>query len=360
MSLHVDGSVDPAFEVVREVFADTLPRGAETGSAVAVELDGRWVVDLWGGRATADGTAWQRDSIVQPYSVSKPFTAVCALLLADAGELQLNAPVQRYWPEFRADATVRSVLDHSAGVVALPKPAPAETFYDWRRMCALLAAADPAWPPGTAHGESALFYGHLIGEIVRRISGQSLGTVLRERVCGALGLDFAFGLTPAEERRAVQLTGLDDRFRAGFTLGRPELYARAVGNPPGAWDPRVVNSSAWRRAEIPAINGHGTARAVAGLYAALRDGRLLSPGLLRDMTEPRPATQDLVFGDDKAWGLGVIVEDEGFGMGGTGGSFGWTSRDGYAIGFVTGAMADHSRGERVENALRSCLWLPAL
>lgn len=359
--MEVQGHVDPMFAPVKDVFAAALPSGRGTGSAVAVELDGRWVVDLWGGRASADGgRVWQRDSIVQPYSVSKPFVAVCALLLVEDGVLRLDAPVREYWPQFRADATVRQVLDHSAGVVALTEPVPTEAFYDWDRLCSLLAATEPLWPPGSAHGESALFYGHLVGELVRRVSGRSLGTLLRERVCGPLGLDFTVGLTPAEQRRAVELTTLDDGFLSGLLAGRPDLYRRAVGNPTGAWDLAVVNSPRWRQAEIPAVNGHGTARAVAGLFAALRDGRLLSPGLLGETTHPRPADVDLVFGNQKAWGLGFVVDTEGFGMGGTGGSVGWTNRDSYAIGFVTGALGDHSRADQVENTVRSCLGLSAV
>jgi CubicO group peptidase (beta-lactamase class C family) len=285
--------------------------------------------------------------------VSKPFAAMGALLLVDRGLLDLDAPMRRYWPEFRAPASVRQVLSHQAGVVALDEPAGTEVFYDWDRLCGLLAAQEPAWEPGTAHGESALFYGHLVGELVRRIDGRRLGRFLREEVSGPLGLDFAFGLTPAEQARAVELTGLD-------RLENPAgLYARATGNPPGARDPAVVNSAAWRAAEIPAINGHGTARGVAGLYAALLRGKLLSPGLLREASTAQCRGTDRVFGQDNTWGLGFGVYDSGFGMGGLGGSFAGAA-DGYAIGFVTGSMGDHDRVDRIENAFRSCLGLPAL
>src|SRR5581483_108522 len=171
---------------------------------------------------------WEAGSLVQPYSVSKPFAAVCALRLAETGRLDLDAPVQRYWPEFRAPATVRHVLAHQAGVVLLDRPAPTEVFYDWDRLCALLADQGPCWEPGTAHGESALFYGHLVGELVRRVDGRTPGPFLREEICGPLGLDFAFGLDAAERARAVELTGLDEGFRTGAREGRPELYARAV------------------------------------------------------------------------------------------------------------------------------------
>jgi CubicO group peptidase (beta-lactamase class C family) len=316
------------------------------------------VVDLWGGTADLAGRPWERDSIVQPYSVSKPFAALPALVLADRGRLDLDAPARRYWPELRADATVRQLLSHQAGVVVLDEPAPTEAFYDWDRMCALLAAQEPAWPPGTAHGESALFYGHLAGELVRRVDGRGPGRFLREEVCGPLGLDFAFGLTPAESARAVELTGLDG-FGERTSGERPELYARAVANPPGVWDPAVVNGAAWRAAEVPAVNGHGTARAVAGLYAALQRGKLLSPGLLAEATTAQCSGPDRVFGHENAWGLGFGVYPDGFGMGGTGGSYGGAG-EGYAFAFVTGSMGDFDRCDRVENAFRSCAGLPPL
>ena len=125
--------------------------------------------------------------LVQPYSVSKPFAAVCALRLAEAGRLDLEAPVQRYWPGFRAPATVRQVLSHQAGVVALDRPVPTAAFYDWDYRCGLLAAQEPSWPPGTGYGESALFYGHLVGELVRRVDGRSIGRFLREEISGRTG-----------------------------------------------------------------------------------------------------------------------------------------------------------------------------
>ena len=245
-----EGEVEPRFEAVRDVFAGVLREQRGTGAAVAAWHDGRWVVNLWGGTADAAGTRrWQRHSIVQPYSVTKPFAAMCALLLIDRGTLDLDAPMQRYWPEFTAPATVRHVLSHQAGVVALDAPASTEVFYDWERMSALLAAQQPHWPPGTAHGESALFYGHLVGELVRRVDGRRLGQFLRDEVCIPLGLDFTVGLTREQQARAVDLTCFDDL----DPTTRSDLYRHATTNPPGAHDPAVVNSAAWRAAEIPAI-----------------------------------------------------------------------------------------------------------
>jgi CubicO group peptidase (beta-lactamase class C family) len=316
------GWVARGFEPVREVFAQVLAGQGGTGSAVAAWWGGAWVVDLWGGQADAAGTRlWQADSLVQPYSVSKPFAAVCALMLADRGQLDLDAPVRRYWPQFRAVADVRQLLSHQAGVVALDDPVPTEAFYDWDWLCGLLAGQDPAWQPGTAHGESALFYGHLVGELVRRLDGRGLGRFLRDEVCGPLGLDFFVGLTAAEQARAVELTGLDEYSEQRQAAGMPPLYQRAVTNPPGAFNPTVVNGHAWRAAEVPAINGHGTARGAAGLYAALLQGQLLSPALLREATTAQCTGVDAVVGQDSAWGLGFGVDADGFGMGGWGGNY---------------------------------------
>jgi CubicO group peptidase (beta-lactamase class C family) len=234
-------------------------------------------------------------------------------------------------------------------------------FFDWDLMCRLLAAQQPAWSPGSAHGESALFFGHLVGELVRRLDGRSPGTFLKEVVCGPIGLDFFVGLSSDELARAVEVTGLDDRFRDQNARGRPELYRRATANPPGAQDGGIVNSRSWRSAEIPAVNGHGSARGVAGLYAALLEDRLLSRELLDDATTAQCSGVDRVFGHENAWGLGFGVDDDGFGMGGLGGSYGGACPGGgYAIGYVTGSMGNHDAVTALENALRSCIGLPAL
>src|SRR5690349_9716224 len=357
----IGGHVQPGFEPVREVFASALARQAGTGAAAAAWRNGEWVVDLWGGPASADGgRRWQADSLTQAYSVVKAFVAVCALLLADRGQVDLGAPMQRYWPQFRAAADVRQVLSHQAGVVALAEPAPTEAFYDWEWLCALLAAQEPAWEPGTAHGESAVFYGRLVGEVVRRVDGRGLGRFLREEVCGPLGLDYFVGLTAAEQARAVELTGLAEYFGPKLA-DRPGLGRRAVSNPPGAFDPVVVNGRAWRSAEVPAVNGHGTARGAAGLYAALLQGRLLSPALLREATTAQCSGVDAVFGEQSSWGLGFGVDQDGYGMGGSGGSYAGASvAGGYAFAFLTGTMGSHARATQVENALRGCLGVPLL
>src|SRR5262252_4555320 len=354
------GFADARFAVVRDCFADVVAAQPGTGAAFAAWSDNRLVVDLWGGYAELRSRRlWEADSLVQPYSVSKPFVAVCALRLAENGQLELDAPVQRYWPEFRAPATVRQVLSHQAGVVKLDQPLPTEAFYDWDYLCGLLAAQEPVWEPGTAHGESALFYGHLVGELVRRVAGRMPGAFLREEICGPLELDFSFGLSPAQQQRTVDLTGLGEPFWAADAAGRPDLYRLAVSNPPGALDAAVVNSAAWRAAEIPAINGHGTARAVAGFYHELMAGGALSATMLAEAVTPQGTGPDRVFGGPSSRGLGFGLGDDGFGMGGLGGSYGGTSSTGgYSLGFVTGSVGDFDKVDALENALRSCLGLP--
>ncbi len=361
--MEVQGSVAAAFTGVRDVFADVLAGQPGTGASFAVWHEGDWVVDLWGGHADAGHRRpWRQDTLVMPYSVTKPFAAVCVLKLVDMGLVDLDAPMQRYWPELQAAATVRDALSHRAGIVAIDAEAPEEAFYDWDLMCSLLARQEPSWTPGTAQGESALFYGHLLGQVVRAVDGRTLGRFLREEICGPHDLDFHIGLEDAELARVADLTGFDEEFTASQE-GYPDLYRRAIENPPGARDPRVVNGERWRRAEIPAVNGHGTARAVAGFYVALAHGRLVGPSLVAELARGGGVERDLVIGDDeREWSVGgVAVDDDGYGMGGTGGSFGWWSERGqYAVAFLTGHIGTHDRGDRLEGVVRDALGLPAL
>lgn len=360
--MEIQGSVAAPFAAVRDAFADVLGEQPGTGAAFAVWRDGEWLVDLWGGYADAAHTRpWARDTLVMPYSVTKPFAALAVLTLVDRGLVDLDAPIQRYWPELTALATVRDVLSHRSGLVALDAEAPTEAFYDWDLMCSLLAVQQPSWPPGSAQGESALFYGHPLGQVVLAVDGRTLGRFLREEVCGPHGIDFHIGLGDAELGRVADLTGFGADFQAS-QQGYPELYYPAIGNPPGARDPEVVNGERWRRAEIPAVNGHGTARGVAELYVALAQGRLLSPALMAELTRGSGMGPDLVVGGgDREWGLGVALDPDGYGMGGTGGSFGWWSEAGrYAAAFLTGHVGTHDRGDRLEGVVREVLGLPPL
>lgn len=359
LAMAVHGIVDPRFEPVRAAFEEVVAGQAGTGASLAAWHGGRWVVDLWGGFTDVERTrAWTADTLVMTYSVCKPFAAMCALVLTDRGRIDLDQPLQTYWPEMVAPTTMRQVLAHQSGHVVLDEPAPVAAFYDWDALCRMLAAQAPAWPPGTALGEAALFYGHLIGEVVRRVDGRTLGTFLRDEICGPEGLDVHIGLTDAELTRVADLTGFGDAFRrTGDDWSG--LLRRGLANPPGALDPTVVNGERWRRAEVPALNGHGTARGVAGLYVALHEGRILSAAMGAMMTTATASGTDLVMGDEREWGLGVVLDTDGFGMGGLGGSVGWWSEVGqYAVAFLTGHIGDHERGDRLENAVRDVLGLP--
>lgn len=359
----VEGAVAAGFEPVREAFEHVVSGHTGTGAAVAIWHDGRWVADLWGGTADRAGTrAWGRDTIAMTYSVSKAFTALCALVLVDRGRLGLDDSVQRYWPELRAEATVRQLLSHQVGLVALDEAAPEELFYDWDALCQQLARTEPLWPAGTAIGESALFYGHLVGEVVRRVDGRSIGTFLREEICGPRELDFFIGLRDAELARVADLTEVAALAESIVAPDHPALLRAAMLNPPGAVDEAVVNSERWRRAEIPAVGGHGSARGIAGLYARLLDGDIVSPALREEAGSAQARGVDRVMGGaERAWGLGFSVEDEGFGMGGSGGSLGWACTSArYAYGFVTGTLNDHDGSDSVENAFREVLGMPPL
>ena len=249
------------------------------------------------------------------------------------------------------DATVRQLLSHSAGIVALDEPAPTSAFYDWDGLCERLARQQPSWPPGTAVGESALLFGHLVGELVRRVDGRTVGTVLREEIARPLDLDLHIGVPAAE----LAASPTSSRRRASRTGSGGPLRDAVLANPPGATDPAVVNSAAWRQAEIPAVNAHATARAVAGFFAAVAGGRVLPAELVTELSRVQAAGVDRVLGGPARWGLGVAIEPDGWGMGGIGGSLGWWSDEaGYALGFVTAHLDTHDRSARIENALRGC------
>jgi CubicO group peptidase (beta-lactamase class C family) len=361
----VAGSCDARFKPVRDAFTDLLESDAETGAAVAVFLDGRLVVDLWGGTAH-EGMAWQPTTVVNTYSVTKPFAAACLLKLVEQGRVDLDDRVERYWPEYstnaKAPTTIRHILSHQAGVVAWSRPQPIEALLDWDRAASLCSDETPWWTPGEAHGEALFLYGQLVGEVVRRVAGRSLGAFLSEELCGPRSIDFHVGLTPDQEKRCATVIGMDRRWHSELLSHRTDHFLRAMANTPGVTDEAVVNSAAWRAAEIPAINGHGTARGVAAFYDQLLRAdsateALLAPSIVAEAVRPQRRSLDLVLGEMAAWGLGFMdFEDGSFGMGGLGGSVGLASRTrGYSFGYATRRMAGHERSDLVEKALISCL-----
>jgi CubicO group peptidase (beta-lactamase class C family) len=362
----IGGSTAPGFEEVRTAFAANLAGGQEVGAAVAVYLHGRKVVDLWGGIADPEtGRPWEHDTLQVVYSTTKGITAACAHLLAQRGELDLDAPVADYWPEFAANGKdripVRWLLTHQAGLPAIEHPiTPAEAIA-WDPMVTALAAQRPAWEPGTDHGYHGLTYGWLVGEVVRRVSGRSLGTFLAEEIAGPLDLDLWIGLPAAERHRVSRIIAAPPDFEAFAridldALPEPMREVMAAFADPTSLTRRSIavvmppldhNDPAEQSAEMPATNGICTARALARFYAALIgevDGqRILSPETLA------AATAEQVSGVDRilrvpvriGTGFGLPTPDAfwysptAFGFPGRGGSVGFADpATGLAFGYV--------------------------
>jgi CubicO group peptidase (beta-lactamase class C family) len=361
MGIAVHGHCDARFASVREIFEEAFARDEEIGAAIAFCLDGELVVDLWGGHQDLARTReWQRDTLVNVYSTTKGMTALCAHQLVERGKLDVDAPVARYWPEFaqngKGGIPVRWLLSHQAGLPAVRKRLAPETLYDWDAMCAALAEQEPWWEPGTKHGYHALSFGHLVGEVIRRVSGVTVGHWLQEHVSGPLGADFFIGLPARHDARTSDLFGslappkaqqaqlkipgpLGDFLR---DMSDPTTMAGAAfNNPPGRAERH--NTRAWRAAEIPAANGHGTARGLARIYGALaRGGAVDGVRLLEPETIER-ARAEQVFGPDAVlgglpmrFGLGFMLRQDlmpispnpsAFGHPGAGGSIGMADPD---------------------------------
>ncbi|MCW3813601.1 beta-lactamase family protein [Micromonospora sp. DR5-3] len=365
----------PRFTPVRDCFHDLFASGRETGAGLSIWYDGQPVVDLTGGHRAgvrsgpaaagraATNDPWRPDTLVNVYSVGKPVAALCLLMLVDRGRVELDRPVSAYWPEFRTPASVRQVLSHTAGLPAFPVPRPAGAVADWALLCADLAAAEPEWMPGSVAGEHAWTYGHLVGELVRRVDGRPVGRFLSEEIAGPWRLDLGFGLSPADQRRCADLSYADPGWLTR-TLGEPgSLRARALGNPAGGLDLAVVNHSLWRSAEVPAVNLHATAASLARLYAGLLAGgtldgvRLFSPELVAEATRVQYDGPDLVLDRRAYWTLGMQWEPDGsWGMGGIGGSSAWADPErGYTFAYATPRLGEHDRVDELVEALHSCL-----
>jgi CubicO group peptidase (beta-lactamase class C family) len=308
----IHGSCDPRFAAVKRAFAASFEEGLEIGACFAATIDGELVVDLWAGHADrACRRSWERDTIVNVYSTTKAMTALCALMLVDRGELDLDAPVARYWPEFaqagKAALPVRYLLSHTSGLAGFAEPIPAEALYDWDRIVGLLALQEPMWEPGARSGYHSLTFGYLIGEVVRRITGRTLGTFFREEVAEPLGADFHIGLADEHEPRVGEIIP-PEAIDAGDEIRSAALAAKVLGNPPITGD--IANQRAWRAAEIPAANGQGNARSVARVGAAMACGgeldgvRLLGSATLKRAIEEQCYGKDLVLGVPIRWGLG--------------------------------------------------------
>jgi CubicO group peptidase (beta-lactamase class C family) len=341
----IHGSCDARFAGVRDALAGNFRQHGEVGAAVAVTLDGTPVVDLWAGWADEARTRpWRRDTLVNVFSVGKAIAAVCLLRLVERGRIALDAPVARWWPEFgKPDVTVRMVLSHRAGLPAIRRTLPRFAMYDWDLMAAALAAEEPWWEPGSRHGYHVTTFGFLVGELVRRVSGASIGALVRREVAGPLDADFHFGIGPEHDARiADYLFGDEPPPAVPADDEARRLIRHAYANPPGMSGLGTVNTRAWRAAEMPSTNGHATARAVARVYTALACGgatggvRLLDAATLAEATAEAAAGTDLVLRRPSRFGLGFqLTQPErpmgtsarSFGHFGAGGSLGFADPD---------------------------------
>jgi CubicO group peptidase (beta-lactamase class C family) len=344
----IHGFCDPRFESVREVFRRGFESGAELGAAVCITVDGKTVVDLWGGWIDEERTRpWERDTLANVYSSTKGITAIAAHQLVDQGKLDLDAPVATYWPEFaaggKAKVPVHHLLSHRAGLAAVRKSLPPGALYEWDAMVEALAEQEPWWEPGTAHGYHALTYGWLVGEVIRRVTGRSVGTVVRESIADPLGVEFHIGCGPELDERIADLVQGPIHVPeqgAGFDLVAeilkdPQgLLAKAFANPPVIG---LANRREWRAAELPAANGHTNAWSLARIYAALALGgeidgvRLLAPESIERARTEQVHGPDRVLSLSTRLGLGFFLPTDqeplgpnpnAFGHGGAGGSYG--------------------------------------
>ncbi|MGW3289224.1 serine hydrolase domain-containing protein [Streptomyces sp. NPDC001002] len=378
----VHGDCDERFAAVRTAFEENFRDRDELGAAVTVTVDGEVVVDLWGGWADGARTRpWERDTLVNVWSTSKGPVALCAHILADRGLLDLDAPVAAYWPEFAAagkeSVLVRHLLSHRAGLAGLREPHSVEQLYDWEFTTRRLAATEPWWEPGTRSGYHALTYGFLVGEVVRRVSGLLPGEFLEREVTGPLGVDFTIGLPEKEAGRAAELmhppVASESEQAAIFSQLTPVAIAALTNPMVGATE---ANTAEWRAAEIPAANGHGTARAVAALYGIFAGRgsygghRVLSAEAAERVREGQGSCRDLVLGagfeheTEVALGLWLSgpngsygPDPRAFGHDGFGGSCGLADPEaGVSLGYVMNRMGPHIADDPRKMALVDALY----
>jgi CubicO group peptidase (beta-lactamase class C family) len=361
------GQCDSRFFRVREQFAANFRERGERGGAVAVWFEGQPVVDLWGGWSdVARQKPWRRDTIVNFFSVSKALCAIAALRLVDEGKLSLDATVANYWPQFaqagKGAITVRQLLSHQAGLPAIREPLRDGAALDWQLMTEALAAQAPWWQPGTAHGYHVNTFGFLVGELVRRISGRTIGTSLREDVAVPLGADVHIGLPVSEHHRVAEFQWPTNPVKPQIDGEDALMRWNTYWNPPGLSGSHWVNTAQWRQAEVPSTNGHGNARGIARVYSALANYgeingvRILSRDAVQSARTEQVNGPDLINQRPSRFGIGFqLTQTErplgpnpgAFGHFGAGGSLGFCDpEDGIAFGYVTNDMGPRWQNPR--------------
>lgn len=368
----IAGEVAAGFAPVREAFRTNFAVNGEVGAAVAVYQHGRKVVDLWGGLADpATAEPWRDDTLQVVFSATKSATAACAHLLAERGLLKLDAPVARYWPEFatcgKDRIPVRWLLSHRAGLPTIDRRLARADALAWEPMIEALAAQRPLWEPGTAHGYHPLTYGWLVGEVVRRVSGRSLGDFFAQEIAEPAGLDFWIGLPKAQQHRVATILRSDPHESFAPRADPRSLATRSYVVTRPAFD---HNDPQEQSAQLPASNGICTARALAGFYAALitevAGHRILRPATLAAAAAEQSAGVDRVLGVPTRYASGFALPTRdsfwysrsAFGFPGMGGSLGFADPDtGIAFGYVMNALggaAGDRRASSLVDAVRAC------
>jgi CubicO group peptidase (beta-lactamase class C family) len=348
-TIEVKGKVKDGFQRVKEAFEANFADGAEVGASLAVMVDGEMVVDLWGGHADGGPTRpWEQDTIVNTYSTTKGLTAICANQLIEQGKLDPEEPVATYWPEFaqagKEKLPVKWLLSHKAGLPAVDRMLTQEEQYKWEPLVDALAAQKPWWTPGEKHGYHAVTFGSLVGEVIRRVSGMSVGTYLRKNVTEPLGADYFIGYGPEKDAQTADMIPQpfqspepDHPLYAAFTNPASMTFKAFMISPLPMLNPNYMNTREWRAAEVPAANGHGNARALATVYGALARGgelngvRILKSETIEDMRKEQSNGADQVLTIPMRFGRGFFLElpeyqltknTTLFGHPGMGGSFG--------------------------------------
>lgn len=314
-AMTVDGVCDPRFEQVADALGRAIDDGEECGAAIAIDIGGELVVDIWGGHADAARTTpWTADTIVNVWSSTKNVTALAGLMLIDRGLVTAQTPVADVWPEFGAGGKdrieFRHLLTHSSGVSGWDQPVTPEDILDWDRSTAMLAAQSPWWKPGSATGYHALTHGHLIGEVIRRVTGKPLKQFVAEEIAGPLGADFQIGARPEDVPRIAEIIAPADPFEGIPPMQdwTEQMLKTFTGPAP---EPQIANTPQWRAADIGAVNGHTNARALTKILSVISLGgsvdgvRLLRPDTVEDIFEPQIEGPDLVLaGHHLRMGLG--------------------------------------------------------
>ena len=316
MNIPIQGFCDPRFEAVKTAFENNFHEHGDVGASVAITLDGEFAVDLWGGHLDEARTApWEEDTLVNVWSSTKTMAAMALLLLADRNEVDLHAPAAKYWPEFSAsgkDAVeVRHFLSHNAGLSGMDEAVEGDALYDWDWMTGALARQEPWWKPGTQSGYHALTQGHLIGEIVRRVTGQTIGNFFRQEIAEPLGADFHIGASEDLDARIGNLIPPTDLVlpkEDGSVASRTFLNPRV--------DPTLPRERKWRAAEIPAANGQANARSIVRAQTPMANGgtafgkTIMSEAGTRRIFEQQSMGLDLVLGVPLVFGMGYGLNSE--------------------------------------------------